>query len=173
MPADEATTGPDDSSRVDTARLELTRALSRLIEPLDTILAMHDANMRRMNKLIALMTASVVLCVLLLLGLSYALFEQRGLRIMMHTNAAASRANNLRLAEIADTQTTSQKQVDKLGDKLDEQPKITLRPADSSEPGSRATIVVEQPPRNATKRAPKPAEAFEIPLDLPNAKPKR
>jgi len=116
---------------------------------------------------------------LLLGGLVYSLYEQRGLRTMMRDNALASSANTLKLADVAARLLDTQKAAEDTQKAVEEQPTITVKPADTSDPTSKPTLVVlpkvKSHPKEHKKGDPPPVEppapkGIEIPLDIPHKK---
>ena len=128
-----------------------------------------------------LLVFSACVGLLLVLGLVYSLYEQRGLRTMMRDNALASSANTLKLADVAERLLDTQKAAEDTQKAVEEQPTITVKPADAGDPTSKPTLIVLPKvkrlpkPKNYKKGDPPPVEppapkGIEIPLDIPHKK---
>lgn len=130
-----------------------------------------DASLARQNHLL---WVGAVIGAFLLAGLIFSLVAQRVMgQHLEATNAKLDRTNvalNLvskRLGEIA-------KKTREVKQKIDEQPTITVRPANTSDPSSRPSLVVE-PPKSRPSQQPKAtgAEPVEFPLGPARRKKKK
>jgi hypothetical protein len=140
-----------------------------------------NRNVARQNTLLLL---GAFTGVLLLMGYVYSLLEQRELRTLLETNAKANLANVLKLGDIADQLTDTQLVAEETKKAVEEQPTITVKPADTADPTSKPMLVVQpKPPRSARvkgvppdagtaglKDPPEP-KSVEIPIELPKKLP--
>jgi len=130
---------------------------------MDEILANHKAAQAQLKKLLHLMTVGCVLILMLLSGLGYVLYLQAGLRDLQH---------------MVLTETLHQKQAlnaqgektDQVSEKLDNQPRISVRQPAASDPSGDPVVVIEAPaPTSSVSTMTKPtASKVEIPIKLPS-----
>jgi hypothetical protein len=126
----------------------------------------------RQNRLLWLLALGLLF---LLGGNVYALYEQRGARVMLETNAKANQANVAKLAALTAQLEDTQQAAEDTKKAVEEQPTITVKPADTTDPTSKPVLVVQ--PKTVTVKSknpkedpPPPAPTVEIPLDLPEKK---
>lgn len=150
----------DDSQKVvDQKTLAVATAVAELVPPVKQVL-------RGQKRLLHTLTVGIVIGLIAIA--SATVWLQSKLRTRLDE---MSRRIEDRL-EITPKQV--QDKVEDVGRRLDEQPRMTIKPADTSDPSSRPTLVISPPirPRSSDPAAPPapPAAAIEIPLDLPRKK---
>lgn len=122
---------------------------------------------RSVSRQIRLLWVLALGMVFLGVGILYALFEQRTLRDMLDTNARANFSNVEKLAELAAKLETTQRTAEDTKKAVEEQPKISVKPADTTDPTSKPMLVVES--KNSTsgivKKTPFTPTGVEIPFD--------
>jgi len=148
------------SQQIEQRKLELVEALSSLVAPMDEILANHKDTQVRQARVLQLMVVGCVLIVMLLAGIGYVLhvqFAQRELvRSILEETLAQKKALN-----------DQGKKTDDVAAKLDQQPKISVRPPASSDPSGAPVVVIETPPHDTSSAKPRNSSAVEIPIKLP------
>lgn len=163
----------DTSQKVEAKRMELVEALSSLVAPMDEILADHKRGQALTKRLIRWMIVGCALMTLLLVGLGLVIYQQW----------AQGKLQSAILAEAVQQKEAIRDQGEKTDDvnrKLDEQPKISVRPPASTDPTGDPVVVIETPAPTAepggssSSAVPKPAPPrVEIPIKLPSPKKKK
>lgn len=109
-----------------------------------------------------------VVALILFAGLVLSLREQHGLGFRLDAQLVQQELITSKLAEVVTKLTSVDRKTDETQQAIEEQPKISIKPADTSDPTSKPTLVVE------TKEGPKPKSSggkppkgVEIPLDFP------
>lgn len=153
--------------------MELVEALSSLVAPMDEILADHKRGQALTKRLIRWMIVGCALMTLLLVGLGLVIYQQW----------AQGKLQSAILAEAVQQKEAIRDQGEKTDDvnrKLDEQPKISVRPPASTDPTGDPVVVIETPAPTAepggssSSAVPKPAPPrVEIPIKLPSPKKKK
>lgn len=157
---------------IEERRLELVDALANLVKPMDEILADHKRSQELQIRLLKMMKIECALMLLLLVGLSLVLLQQWSQGNMQRSILLETLAQKRVL-------TDQGLKTDDVNRKLDEQPKITVRPPASTDPTGDPVVVIETPASSAKEKSParytdsasaKPARSasrVEIPIKLP------
>lgn len=169
------------SQTLEAKKLELVESLSRLVAPMDAILADHKASQVRAQLIIdrldevssrlhvvsRLMIIGCCIGLLLVGAVAYSLVVQNSLRDLQRRVLFET----LKQKEAITKQGQSTEDVKRA---LDEQPKIRVRQAPSSDPSGAPVMVIETPTdaTSASKKAarpkpPRPSSRVEIPIQLP------
>jgi hypothetical protein len=140
---------------------------------MDEILADHKRGQALTKRLIRWMIVGCALMTLLLVGLGLVIYQQW----------AQGKLQSAILAEAVQQKEAIRDQGEKTDDvnrKLDEQPKISVRPPASTDPTGDPVVVIETPAPTAepggssSSAVPKPAPPrVEIPIKLPSPKKKK
>jgi hypothetical protein len=159
----------DTSQKVEAKRLELVEALSSLVAPMDEILADHKKTQTLQRRLIRWMVVGCLLMTLLLVGLGFVLYQQWFQGQLQQAILTESYHQKRAIDDQG-------KKTDDVNRKLDEQPKITVRPPASTDPTGNPVVVIETPAPTVKRADPrsspsalKPAPPrVEIPIKLPS-----
>jgi hypothetical protein len=157
----------DTSQKVEAKKMELVEALSSLVAPMDEILADHKKGQILTKRLIRWMIVICALVTLLLVGLGFVLYQQWFQGKLQTAILIEAKAQKKEL-------TDQGKKTDDVNRKLDEQPKISVRPPASTDPTGEPVVIIETPapttaePGGSTVPSKKPAPRVEIPIKLPS-----
>lgn len=160
---------PETSQQVEAKKMEVVEALASLVAPMDEILADHKKSQALTKRLIHWMIVVCLLMTLLVIGVGLVLYQQwfqgqlqRAILIEAYQQKRAIDDQNSK--------------TDDVKRKLDEQPRISVRPPPSTDPTGDPVVVIETPaptgqPRgpdsSATAAKPTPPRV-EIPIKLPS-----
>lgn len=136
------------SQRLEQQSLRLVEALTRIVEPLDRILALHEESQEKMRFAVRLLIAEAILGIVLIVGISLNLYSDRQLRAMIVD--LQGRIQSAR-QDVKDD-------VQEVGKKLDETPKLKVK---QSSPSADPTVVLEAPP------VPTPHQSSSAPIQVP------
>lgn len=154
--------------------MELVEALSSLVEPMDEILADHKKGQVLTRRLIRWMIVGCMLMTLLIVGLGLVIYQQWTQGKLQNAILAQAMEQKKALSDQG-------KKTDNVVAKLDEQPKISVRPPASTDPTGDPVVVIETPAtttrpdslHSSSAAPPKPAPPrVEIPIKLPSPKKK-
>jgi cytoskeletal protein RodZ len=153
--------------------MELVEALASLVGPMDEILADHKKSQALQRKLIRWMIVGCVLMTLLIAGLCFVLYQQWFQGQLQQAILTESYHQKRAIDDQG-------RKTDDVVEKLDQQPKISVRPPASTDPTGNPVVVIETPaptskPQSPDSSAtvPKPAPPrVEIPIKLPSPKEK-
>lgn len=157
----------DTSQKVEAKKMELVEALGSLVAPMDEILADHKKGQILTKRLIRWMIVICALVTLLLVGLGFVLYQQWFQGKLQTAILIEAKAQKKEL-------TDQGKKTDDVNRKLDEQPKISVRPPSSTDPTGESVVVIETPaptaaePNGSTASPKKPTPRVEIPIKLPS-----
>jgi hypothetical protein len=134
-----------------------------------------NASLRKHN---ALLWIGAFIGVLLVMGMSSVLYQQWQTIQNLTDSNAKFEAANARLEELNKKLGEVDKKAGEVKQRIDDQPKVTYKPADTSDPSSSPVLIVEPPVVKSAKPAPKngnqkpdaPPETIEFPLGPPRKK---
>lgn len=144
---DEKAADAGTSQRLEQQSLRLVEALTRIVEPLDRILELHEESQKKMRLAVRLLVAEAALGLVLIVGVAFNLYSDRQLRSMIID--LQGRIQSAR-QDVKDD-------VQEVGKKLDETPKLTVK---RSSPSAEPTFMIEAP-------APPQSSVSSRPIQIP------
>lgn len=118
---------------------------------------------RSMVRQVRLLWVLALTSLLLICGFIFALCELHELGVRLDAQLVQQTTTNGKLAEVVVKLEAVDKKTKETKDAIDEQPKFSVKPADTTDPSSKPTLIVVPP--TSDKRPPRP-KGVEIPFDL-------
>lgn len=156
---------PDDSQKVvEQKTLAVATAVQDLVDPVKQVL-------KKTNSVMNLARVSIALSLILLAGLSVALWRQ-------NENAIANGKNADAIAKIVEKSNQTAQDVADVKAGVDEIPRIDVQPADTSDPTSKPVAILRpgktrrapSPSANGDAKRPPPPPGIEIEVDVTHHK---
>ena len=123
-----------------------------------------NRSVARQNRLLSILALSSLL---LLVGLSFSLYEQRRLGFRLDVQLVQQTTTNTQLSRVVTKLGQTYDKAKETKDAIDEQPKITVKPADATDPTSRPVLIVQPNPKSKGKKGDTSSKlkGVEIPFD--------